>query len=107
MYIGDESEHVRASCALGAAVAAGWVLDDPVLYTPVFCPVCGSANDPIDAFHLRDAVIHLNDDHRWTRDRIADFVATVEPGDSEPAVQPDAVRGGLEATGQPVLTPRV
>ncbi len=27
-------------------------------------------------------VIHLNDDHRWTREQIADWVATVEPSET-------------------------
>jgi hypothetical protein len=32
-------------------------------------------------------MIHLNDDHRWTRERIAEWVATVEPKEPEPRTE--------------------
>lgn len=31
---------------------------------------------------LTEAIAHLNDGHRWTRERIADWVATVERAES-------------------------
>jgi hypothetical protein len=38
----------------------------------------------------------LNDHHRWTRERIAEWVATVEPQDA-PAPVPDEAREEVEA----------
>lgn len=92
---------VEATCALGAAVlAAGvrcretishgggrpyrgqatqagevviavdmpwqWNLSDVAL-----CPVCGDGRQSEELFRL---IPHLNDDHRWTREQIADFI---------------------------------
>jgi hypothetical protein len=37
------------------------------------CPICDQARQP-----LRTLIPHLNDDHRLTREEIADVVATVE-----------------------------
>ena len=74
----------EATCALGAAYKA---LDDsvrevsmtdiyPWLAKKIICPVdyCSGITEVI--FIIAQ---HLNDDHRWTRERIADWVATVEP----------------------------
>jgi hypothetical protein len=78
-----------STCALGAAyVAAGLFtggrctvpLADalktfPALRTPVAkCPWCSFT----DLDDVRDAIVHLNDFHMWTRERIADWVDTVE-----------------------------
>jgi hypothetical protein len=38
---------------------------------------------------VRAVIAHLNDHHRWTRERIADWVATVEPADPEVATSLD------------------
>ena len=72
------------SCALGAACDAiginalimsewpiAWrtFLDDFRL-----CPECGHETKP-GQLHT---ISHLNDSHRWTRERIADYVETVE-----------------------------
>ena len=38
------------------------------------CPVCRSIGSPASRIS-----VHLNDEHRWTRERIADWVATIEP----------------------------
>lgn len=38
------------------------------------CPACRSYND----IAVTSLVIHLNDDHRWTRERIADWVDVQE-----------------------------
>jgi hypothetical protein len=72
------------SCALGAALdAIGCGLDDgfrdqlalfptTIGIGRVTCPQCGR-------FGWIDAVVvHLNDDHRWTREAIADFVEPLE-----------------------------
>jgi hypothetical protein len=39
------------------------------------CPACKRVT-PDNLMHL---LYHLNDDHQWTRERIADWVASVEP----------------------------
>lgn len=99
------------SCALGAACDAfgcGYGhayasrglnhlprdLDQWLAGGPVDCPAC-----PSFTMARRDAMItHLNDRHRWTREAIADWVATLEgpPPDVAidlpvPAVGPTAV----------------
>jgi len=43
-----------------------------ILREPAICPECGSAD------HLHYIVTHLNDSHRWSRERIADYIATIE-----------------------------
>lgn len=77
------------SCALGAAAdAIGFVVGElfsvtgkdsihaffkhfPEMEDKRNCPVCG--------LNIRySAIAHLNDFHRWTRERIADFVETLE-----------------------------
>lgn len=91
------------TCALGAACDALGIPEDkdydymvssrdyhkltneyPHLHRAARCPACL----PIQGFWRRlrrheydlgDVVVHLNDDHQWTRERIADWVATVEP----------------------------
>ena len=76
------------SCALGAAHDAVGAPDGsdtpfediirrdkerwPVLRIGDRCPVCGVSTQLV---HL---VPHLNDDHRWSREKIADWVATKE-----------------------------
>lgn len=83
---GMEDEDGRR-CALGAAaLAIGgniMMLDEfPWLGQAEVCPVCHESN------HASYIIAqHLNDAHRWTRERIADWVATVEPRD-EPTVDP-------------------
>lgn len=41
------------------------------------CPECGSG------FYVGGAVVCLNDNHHWTRERIAGWVATIEPQDEQ------------------------
>src|SRR5690348_3552204 len=75
------------SCAWGAAYEAigsegGPTAVDPSewfwFYTiPFNCPECGA-----DERKTGDVIIHLNDFHHWTRERIADWVATIEPQDA-------------------------
>jgi hypothetical protein len=74
------------SCAFGAAYEAlgydQFNFPDysnfwPWLDVPVECPVCGGLA-PTAATIIS---AHLNDDHKWTRERIAEWVATVEPQD--------------------------
>lgn len=70
------------SCALGAAYdALGWrdrvcCIDGPLMdfYGRVIsCPACGTRSG------VTGIMTHLNDNHHWTREAIADWVATVEP----------------------------
>ena len=46
--------------------------------TQAICPVCKAASMPFSVIRC------LNDNHRWTRSQIADWVETVEPADIEP-----------------------
>ncbi len=74
-------EGAITSCALNAAAEAEgckWEAlfeRHPYLRTQLeLCPVCdikGSLSNII--------ALHLNDRHRWSRERIADWVATIEP----------------------------
>jgi hypothetical protein len=74
-----------ASCAFGAACDA--VSADPTIcdicdifpitsFTNVECPECHYPS--FGRFEMIELVPHLNDTHRWTRERIADFVEQVE-----------------------------
>lgn len=47
------------------------------------CPSCDRPG------RLSDVIVHLNDDHQWTRERIADWVETIEPAQVE-SVRPHA-----------------
>jgi hypothetical protein len=51
----------------------------------VACPVCGFEAP------LFKVIPTLNDDHRWTREQIADWVQTIEEANAAKAAQPDAV----------------
>lgn len=80
-----------ATCALGSAYEASncgdgwWNLEKcfPIVnLLPTKCPSCGDA--------MPSMVPHLNDDHRWSRERIADWVelieTSLEPAQADPAV---------------------
>lgn len=81
------------TCAWGAAYDAIGMLVDGGVRSPnpwlwvakrmeVGCPEFGcSRREPVAA-HI---ITHLNDDHHWTREAIADWVATVEPQEQEAA----------------------
>jgi hypothetical protein len=82
----------HGSCAFGAAlIARGLVIDDGNMFAKndhriasvvdvwswldgleLDCPECGSKQ-------RFGCVVHLNDKHHWTRERIADYVETFEP----------------------------
>ena len=84
------------SCALGAAFdALGCGFSDARQVPPPAlvawldegghrCPVCGT----LPARH-RALMAHLNDEHRWPRAAIADFVETIEPAPAADAVRED------------------
>lgn len=84
-------EYLKAggTCALGAAYEALCVAEDRPVRTWFSegihpwetlllalmdgpCPACGY-------LHYENQIVHLNDTHKWTRERIADWVATQEP----------------------------
>lgn len=75
-------EYVRAgaTCAMGAAFDALGALDVPFSESEVFpivsivsprCPICNARSYCGD---IGSMIFHLNDDHKWTRERIADQV---------------------------------
>ena len=82
------------ACALGAAMLAVGVAPEQAgrslrkrwpwaFAVSVNCPSCGRS-------HLVcQVIVHLNDDHRWTREKIGAWVAGIEP--SQP---PDDRPGG-------------
>jgi hypothetical protein len=57
-----------------------------------FCPMCADVDD----LHVRFIAViwHLNDEHRWTRAQIAEWVASVEP--KEPTETPIDIPAFLE-----------
>ena len=74
------------SCALGAALEAigrlaynevlqgcSGDLEFPIIAVSAGCPIC-----TFDVHRLGCTVTHLNDEHGWTREAIADWVATIE-----------------------------
>lgn len=72
---------IEKSCALGAAQDAGY-RGDWLTKTLAPCPGCS------DGAHwwITTAVMHLNDMHHWTRERIADWVETIE-NQQQPAAE--------------------
>jgi hypothetical protein len=44
----------------------------------VNCPSCGRSR------LVCEVIAHLNDDHRWTREKIGAWVAEIEPADAQP-----------------------
>jgi hypothetical protein len=86
------------SCAFGAALDALGITKStfttvadtwPWLKAPMNCPACGEPTERI----ARIISTHLNDAHRWTREKIAAWVATVEPQEIEAGeiIAPEAV----------------
>lgn len=57
---------IIGACALGAAVKAGFGDGSLPIQPRCDCPACGDRNSIM--------IQHLNDDHRWTRERIADWL---------------------------------
>ncbi len=94
-----------ATCALGAAGAAlGFqghikiylklVATYPWTLTVLTCPVCES----LYIAPVVTMITHLNDYHRWTRERIADWVEQIERQlpENAPACAAKAPAGGRE-----------
>lgn len=88
----DSSRHV-GSCVLRAAADAVGIPDSHGVlnYAAIWrhfpqlqqagpglvCPACGARE-----CDLLTLLYHLNDHHRWTRERIADYVAALEPAET-------------------------
>lgn len=92
--VGSDGTH--GSCALRAATDAlglhdsvrsglldysGLIERFSELLQHVHCPGCAALED-----QLIVTIFHLNDSHRWTREKIADFVETVERSLEDAAV---------------------
>lgn len=85
------------TCANGAACdaigidvydARGYRAAFPFASEPmVACPVCRKAKLNYSPT-LGGNVAHLNDDHRWTREQIADWIETIE---AQPALETSAL----------------
>lgn len=85
-FEGTGSRQCPATCAYGAALDAIsrdgfpsdiWPWIDQTLFQ---CPAC-------DQKHGMYIIPHLNNDHRWTRERIADWVETLESPAPAPATE--------------------
>lgn len=79
-FAGTGSRKCQETCAYGAAldaissdesVSTHWPWLKTLYPDPVWCPVCHLSCD----VHI---IPHLNNKHRWTRERIADWVETLE-----------------------------
>lgn len=112
----------QSSCALGAAAEAIGVLDltaqnrfieNAKTLVPrewkwakqtVECPECGTdwVSECFLGSDVQGVLVHLNNDHRWTRERIADWVALLEEAhesaQSSAAVDPIADSEGTPPT---------
>jgi hypothetical protein len=89
--IGSLSDRDSGTCALGAALKACGIsivdLEDvpvassvwPWLSRAQVCPVCREKVREVTYVITN----HLNDRHLWSRERIAEWVASVEPKDEQ------------------------
>jgi hypothetical protein len=66
--------------------------------TNVFCPVHRCSY----ACRADGIVMHLNDSHEWTRERIADWVATIEPQEPQTVSETSACGRTDVGCGSPV-----
>lgn len=71
----------QAMCGILPLLVARW----PRLMSQMVTLPCACRFD----FPFGSAVLHLNDNHRWTREQIADWVETIEPqaDESQTAVE--------------------
>lgn len=77
MYVLNEHREVAQACALGALLLALGAVEDQRLRAPApQCPVCQVVQPTWCPLSAR--IMHLNDFHRWTRERIADWLAEIE-----------------------------
>jgi len=81
---------VIGTCAIGAAAQAGYQFRVDLPETWVTCPATDGGWICKQRQNLHCLIVHLNDRHRWTREQIADWVATVE-GDSHDGLDVQSV----------------
>lgn len=97
------------SCALGAALDAIGVVAGharAVCHFPITLSLAVHPVTSKPAMMVLSVVRELNDHHRWTRERIADWVETVEAAQAH--TQPASVAAVARVDhDQLVLTPRV
>jgi hypothetical protein len=94
-FDGTGNRECPRTCAFGAALDAvsgenvaeiwPWLR---TLFDP--CPVCADVSRP-SYYESFGVIPHLNNDHRWTREQIADWVAEIEARSTPVEAQPDAV----------------
>ena len=105
------------TCALGAAYDAIGELHRGQGYDwswacrrfPVLKVLDGSRGRPkcfLCGTFVESIIPHLNDFHRWTRERIADWIQTLESAD-EPRASPETADAVREDVEPPVVSTRV
>lgn len=105
------------TCALGAALDAIGELPEITEPAPIMpidlleghWPILQAiATHPItdESCEVLNGIVDLNDCIGWTRERIADWVETLEPARQQADESATPVNAVREATGQPVLTLR-
>lgn len=101
----DSHANVIATCALGAADQAGYVLSGVRRACPQGCFVCPACGN--ETIYLDYAIAHLNDYHNWTRERIADWVETLEAHAPEPSsAEPASIHAVVPVLARSVSGPR-
>lgn len=77
------------TCALGAAEDAGYFrYNMPLLRIAATCPASEWCRVHRDVF---ETIVHLNDDHHWTREAIADWIEAIEIKHSTEIISEEAV----------------
>lgn len=105
-----ELVHHGRTCALGAALDAVGALcsdyDAVGIRFPItrqvrlgLCPAPGCENYAHGHATVMETVFYLNDSHDWTRERIADWVETLE-GPQEAASVDQSVEADITAAGR-------
>lgn len=77
----DTWPNATATCAMGAAIEGGGWDRNNIGPAPKKCPACGVERScergGYSGSPSFSAIAHLNDDHRWTREAIADWLDTL------------------------------
>lgn len=108
-YNVNNKSEVTSTCAFGAAMVAVGELCHvghatvlwPWINNRVKCPHCGGERA------AKNIIMELNDSHRWSRERIADWVATVEPQEGGGKEECEEERGREVACEDDVVTSAV
>ena len=102
-FFGAHSSDGKARCALAAAAdACGIGLSSLYDHFPwvqrnreMLCPQCRPELRHLERLTAFSVIVHLNDKHRWSREKIAEWVATIEPAEDIPAPKEQATEYGL------------